>query len=104
MLEALLTKIMNISVQQRQEQQQQQQQQRCPQVICMSATMSGLELLSNWLCAQLFMTNFRPVPLAEHAVFCGHVYVLDSAAAGVDYVACIPGQGLYWVELCSSVT
>lgn len=45
------------------------------QVICMSATMSGLDNLCTWLAARLFLTNFRPVPLAEHAVFKGAVYL-----------------------------
>lgn len=27
-----------------------------------------------WLRAELFLTNFRPVPLTEHAVFGGKVY------------------------------
>jgi replicative superfamily II helicase len=40
----------------------------------MSATMSGLDSLSDWLDAHLFLTNFRPVPLTEHAVFEGTVF------------------------------
>lgn len=45
------------------------------QIVCMSATMSGLEAMCAWLGARLFMTNFRPVPLTEHAVFSGKVFV-----------------------------
>jgi DNA polymerase theta len=44
------------------------------QIVAMSATMSGLDSLSSWLDAHLFLTNFRPVPLTEHAVFQGTVY------------------------------
>lgn len=44
------------------------------QVVAMSATMSGLDSPSNWLDAHLFLTNFRPVPLTEHAVFEGAVF------------------------------
>ena len=44
------------------------------QVVAMSATMSGLDSLSAWLDAHLFLTNFRPVPLTEHAVFEGAVF------------------------------
>ena len=40
----------------------------------MSATMAGLEAMGHWLNARLFLTNFRPVPLTEHAVFAGTVY------------------------------
>ena len=34
----------------------------------------GLEHLRAWLRAELFLTNFRPVPLSEHAIFRGKVY------------------------------
>jgi hypothetical protein len=34
----------------------------------------GLEALRAWLHAELFLTNFRPTPLTEHAVFRGKVY------------------------------
>lgn len=36
--------------------------------------MGGLEHLRAWLRAELFLTNFRPVPLSEHAIFRGKVY------------------------------
>lgn len=44
------------------------------QVIGMSATMGRLDAVCAWLRCRLFMTNFRPVPLAEHAVFQGTVF------------------------------
>jgi len=44
------------------------------QIVAMSTTMSGLDSLSAWLDAHLFLTNFRPVPLTEHAVFQGTVF------------------------------
>ncbi|GAX85126.1 hypothetical protein CEUSTIGMA_g12546.t1 [Chlamydomonas eustigma] len=44
------------------------------QLVCMSATMGGLETMCAWLDARLFMTNYRPVLLTEHAVFQGKVY------------------------------
>ena len=34
----------------------------------------GLETLRKWLRARLFLTNYRPVPLTEYAVFNGIVY------------------------------
>lgn len=40
----------------------------------MSATMAGLDAMGQWLQARLFFTNFRPVPLTEHAVFAGTIY------------------------------
>lgn len=48
------------------------------QIVAMSATMSGLDSLSDWLGANLFLTNFRPVPLTEHAVFEGTVFAKAS--------------------------
>jgi replicative superfamily II helicase len=50
------------------------------QVVAMSATMTGLDSLSAWLNAHLFLTNFRPVPLTEHAVFGGTVYKLGKTS------------------------
>ncbi|KAH7617243.1 putative Helicase and polymerase-containing protein TEBICHI [Nannochloris sp. 'desiccata'] len=55
------------------------------QIIGMSATMGGLESLRKWLRARLFLTNYRPVPLTEYAVFNGTVYKKlnkPNAAAG----------------------
>lgn len=45
------------------------------QIVAMSATMTGLDSLSAWLNAHLFLTNFRPVPLSEHVVFQGTVFI-----------------------------
>lgn len=69
---------------------------RSIQIIAMSATMSGLEALSAWLRSLLFMTNFRPVPLTEHAVFQGTVYVREAAAGG----ACGAGAWAACVHTC----
>jgi DNA polymerase theta len=52
------------------------------QIVAMSATMTGLDSFSSWLDAHLFLTNFRPVPLTEYAVFAGTVYVKSSGSAG----------------------
>ena len=45
-----------------------------PQIVGMSATMAGLDAMGHWLRARIFMTNYRPVPLTEHAVFAGTVF------------------------------
>lgn len=39
------------------------------------STVGGLQTLSEWLQARMFLTNFRPVPLTEHVVFQGTVYM-----------------------------
>ncbi|GLI65409.1 hypothetical protein VaNZ11_008967 [Volvox africanus] len=73
------------------------------QLICMSATMSGLDDMCGWLGARLFMTNFRPVPLTEYAVFKGKVFrkltqrELEQKAASVQEPA--PQQPVQQTEL-----
>eukprot|EP00961_Rhodomonas_salina_P130815 1761061-Rhodomonas_salina.5 len=38
------------------------------QMIFLSATVPNIEDLARWIDAQLFVTDFRPVPLTEHLV------------------------------------
>lgn len=45
-----------------------------PSHIFLRAAVGGLEALRDWLGGRLFMTDYRPVPLAEHVVFEGKVY------------------------------
>jgi DNA polymerase theta len=69
------------------------------QVVAMSATMAGLEVLATWLHAALFLTNYRPVPLTEHAVLQGQVFRLSGApVAGAwvvlkGWVVVVSGEG-----------
>ncbi|DBA82486.1 TPA: hypothetical protein ACH3X2_000714 [Trebouxia sp. C0005] len=58
----------------------------CIQLIGMSATMGGLQELRSWMRAELFLTNFRPVPLTEHAVFKGCVYSKVNGTSNSDEV------------------
>ncbi|WDK14254.1 DEAD/DEAH box helicase [Colletotrichum graminicola] len=44
------------------------------QIIGMSATMSNINLLANWLGAHSYETRYRPVPIEEHLVYEGNVY------------------------------
>ena len=57
-------------------------------------SLAGLEQLRSWMKAELFLTNFRPVPLTEHAVFQGCVYSKASS--------CSLQQGPLFVEYVRS--
>jgi hypothetical protein len=53
------------------------------QIICISATIGGLEATIHWLDATFFVTNYRPVKLKEHVVFGPYIYSLDAPRPGV---------------------
>ncbi|KAI1263128.1 P-loop containing nucleoside triphosphate hydrolase protein [Xylariaceae sp. FL1019] len=44
------------------------------QIIGMSATLSNIDILSNWLGAHTYSTFYRPVPIEEHLVHEGKIY------------------------------
>ncbi|KAF4926296.1 DNA polymerase theta [Colletotrichum viniferum] len=44
------------------------------QIIGMSATMSNINLLADWLGAHSYETRYRPVPIEEHLVYEGNIY------------------------------
>lgn len=44
------------------------------QIIGMSATLPNLDLLARWLNAELYSTNYRPVPLMEWVKIGTNVY------------------------------
>nr|XP_046269231.1 DNA polymerase theta [Scatophagus argus] len=62
LLELLLTKIRYIA----QKQNTTGSLSEGVQIIGMSATLPNLSLLANWLGAELYQTDYRPVPLQEH--------------------------------------
>lgn len=47
------------------------------QIIGMSATLPNLSLLASWLCAELYQTDYRPVPLQEHLKVGCNIYDKD---------------------------
>lgn len=68
LLELLLTKLRYIS---------QKDENIDIQIIGMSATLPNLNKLAKWLNAELFTTEFRPIPLHEQAIVCGEIYNKD---------------------------
>ncbi|XP_057670465.1 DNA polymerase theta isoform X1 [Diorhabda carinulata] len=67
LLELLLTKLRYISI----------KENLSIQIIGMSATLPNLKQISKWLDAELFTTDFRPVPLKEQAHVCGEIYDIN---------------------------
>lgn len=63
-LELLLTKLIYIS----------KKQDIKIQIIGMSATLPNLTILAKWLKAELYKTDFRPIPLYEQAVVGGDIF------------------------------
>ncbi|XP_071480044.1 DNA polymerase theta-like [Diadema antillarum] len=67
LLELLLTKLRYVVATSLQTAEQDGDKQSNPiQVVGMSATLPNLDLLARWLEADLYRTEFRPVPLSEH--------------------------------------
>lgn len=47
------------------------------QIIGMSATLPNLSLLASWLGAELYQTDYRPIPLYEHLKVGCNIYGKD---------------------------
>lgn len=70
LLELLLTKIQYIA----QKQKTTGSLSEGVQIVGMSATLPNLSLLANWLGAELYQTDYRPVPLQEHLKIGCNIY------------------------------
>ncbi|VEN52432.1 unnamed protein product [Callosobruchus maculatus] len=68
LLELLLTKLLYIS---------KKNENIKLQIIGMSATLPNLDQLAKWLNAELYTTDFRPIPLYELVHVCGEIYDKD---------------------------
>ena len=86
LLELLLTKVLYASS---------KAGQLCPiQIVGMSATLPDLEVLAKWLRADLYRTDFRPIPLREHVKIGADIYHPDltKLVRKIDPAACVPND------------
>ncbi|KAJ4296015.1 hypothetical protein N0V88_004717 [Collariella sp. IMI 366227] len=51
------------------------------QIIAMSATLTNIKLLKDWLQGHSYETHYRPVPIEEHLVYDGKVYAAATTAS-----------------------
>uniref|UniRef100_A0A087YNZ5 DNA polymerase theta n=1 Tax=Poecilia formosa TaxID=48698 RepID=A0A087YNZ5_POEFO len=97
LLELLLTKIRYIA----QKQNTSGSLSESVQIIGMSATLPNLSLLASWLSADLYQTDYRPVPLQEHLKVGCNIY--DKSLSVVRQFApalSIKGDDDHIVSLC----
>ncbi|XP_060092287.1 DNA polymerase theta [Heteronotia binoei] len=100
LLELLLTKVRYLTERMKNKQKNSLLSDKI-QIVGMSATLPNLDLLASWLNADLYHTDFRPVPLVEQLKIGGKVY--DSSMKAVREVQPLPhvkGDEDHVVSLC----
>ncbi|XP_048360083.1 DNA polymerase theta isoform X2 [Sphaerodactylus townsendi] len=100
LLELLLTKVRFLTEQTKDKQKHKLLSDRI-QIVGMSATLPNLDLLASWLDADLYRTDFRPVPLMEQLKIGSKVY--DSSMKTVREIQPLPhvkGDEDHVVSLC----
>ncbi|RVE44014.1 hypothetical protein evm_011312 [Chilo suppressalis] len=90
-LELLLTKIKYVSVKFADTQ---------IQVVGMSATLPNLNLLANWLNAELFVTQFRPIPLDEYCLVGNKFYNKNGEYLNIMHENSSNGESDSVLKLC----
>lgn len=93
LLELLLTKILYASS---------RSGHRSPtQIVGMSATLPSLDVLAKWLRADLYRTDFRPIPLKEHVKIGADIFHPDfRLARKIDPARFVPNDIEHIVYLC----
>ncbi|KAK3310567.1 P-loop containing nucleoside triphosphate hydrolase protein [Chaetomium strumarium] len=51
------------------------------QIVGMSATLTNIEFLRNWLQGHSYETHYRPIPIEEHLVYDGKIYAAGTTAS-----------------------
>ncbi|KAK4165689.1 P-loop containing nucleoside triphosphate hydrolase protein [Cladorrhinum sp. PSN259] len=51
------------------------------QIVAMSATLTNIDLLKNWLQGHSYETHYRPIPIEEHLVYDGKIYAAGTTTS-----------------------